>query len=205
MLAVEKHMSVGESLGMSLLVFAGTAQFAAIDIWRFPLPLAFLFLQTLAINSRHVLMGIALKQWYSRQPSWVKCTSAFFMIDESWALSLAHFDAVGEDSGFLIGSGIAMYLAWGIATFLGSLVAARFGARLDPRLWGLDVALPCVLMTLLVPRWKGLSSALVWIAAGLASALSEKWLGDHHFLAGSNILLGALVGAFVGMSRIGDV
>ena len=36
------------------------AQFAAVEIWRFPAPVAVLTFSTLLINARHVLMGASL-------------------------------------------------------------------------------------------------------------------------------------------------
>ena len=202
-LADEHHLSFSQTLGMSLFVFAGTAQFAALAIWFNPLPLTLLFIQTLVINSRHLMMGLALRKWFLGQSIWAKYVSAFFMIDESWALSLPRFEELDENPGFLLGSGLAMYLSWNLATILGFCVADRFGGKLNPEVWGLDVALPCVLVVLLIPRWKGLSSVSVWIVAAAASAMSERWLPVRLFPSGSNILIGAVAGSCIGLSRLG--
>ncbi|WP_228709322.1 AzlC family ABC transporter permease [Raoultella terrigena] len=45
---------------MSLLVFAGYAQFAALGLWGEPVPLVTLAATVFAINARHLLMGATL-------------------------------------------------------------------------------------------------------------------------------------------------
>ena len=48
---------------LSGLVFAGSSQFAALDLWTEPLALLPIWLTTLAINARHLLYGAALYPW----------------------------------------------------------------------------------------------------------------------------------------------
>src|SRR5947208_796856 len=43
------------SLLMSIVVFAGAAQFAVLDLWYAPLPLVTIALTVLAVNARHLL------------------------------------------------------------------------------------------------------------------------------------------------------
>ena len=45
------------SVLMSIVVFAGASQFAALDLWHAPLPIATLALTVLAVNARHILLG----------------------------------------------------------------------------------------------------------------------------------------------------
>src|SRR5512141_1230959 len=59
-LAAAKGLSVAETALMSAFVFAGGAQFAAVEIWRTPAPILVLAFSTLLINLRHVLMGASL-------------------------------------------------------------------------------------------------------------------------------------------------
>ena len=60
-LAVAKGLSPAEVLTMSLVVFAGGAQFAAIQMWSYPVPVAALVISTALINSRHILMGVSVR------------------------------------------------------------------------------------------------------------------------------------------------
>ena len=45
---------------MSVLVFSGAAQFAALDFWPGPVAFGSLALVVLALNARHIVMGAAL-------------------------------------------------------------------------------------------------------------------------------------------------
>ena len=59
--AASKGLSPFEVFLMSIMVFAGGAQFAAIELWASPAPVAALVFSTLPINARHVLMGASLR------------------------------------------------------------------------------------------------------------------------------------------------
>src|SRR3712207_4837886 len=59
-LAAGRGLSVAEATLMSLLVFAGGAQFAALELWIAPLPVAAILFSTLLVNARHVLMSASL-------------------------------------------------------------------------------------------------------------------------------------------------
>jgi predicted branched-subunit amino acid permease len=59
-LCVGKGLSPAEVALMGGLVFAGGAQFAALEVWRTPAPIAVLAFSTLLINARHILMGASL-------------------------------------------------------------------------------------------------------------------------------------------------
>src|SRR5262245_34836613 len=56
------------SLLMSIAIFAGASQFAALDLWHAPLPLAMLALTVLAVNARHILLGAVLAPWLLQIP-----------------------------------------------------------------------------------------------------------------------------------------
>lgn len=51
---------------MSSLVFAGSSQLVALDMWRVPLPVLPIIFTTLVVNLRYLLMGAALDPWFSR-------------------------------------------------------------------------------------------------------------------------------------------
>src|SRR3546814_4352109 len=53
---------------MSTLVFAGAAQFAALDLWGTQIPLFTLMVAVFAINARHLLMGATLYPWLRKLP-----------------------------------------------------------------------------------------------------------------------------------------
>src|SRR4051794_7924135 len=94
-------LSLIEVALMSSLVCAGAAQFVALGLWATPLPVAGLILATAIVNLRHLLLGAALRPWLGRLPPRQVYGPAFFLSDESWALTLRAFNAGGRDGAFL--------------------------------------------------------------------------------------------------------
>ncbi|WP_232059218.1 AzlC family ABC transporter permease [Kineobactrum salinum] len=65
---VQAGLSGLEIVVMSAAVFAGTAQFAALDLWGLEVPLLPLLATTFAINARMLLMGASLYPWLRQVP-----------------------------------------------------------------------------------------------------------------------------------------
>src|SRR2546423_7046968 len=111
-LSRQAGLSLPETLLMSGLVFAGSAQFVALGLWAAPLPLGTLVLTTLIINLRHLLMGAALRPWFARLSPAARYGSLFFLTDENWALTMAEYARGGRNGAFLLGRGLAPFHAW---------------------------------------------------------------------------------------------
>src|SRR5262245_33979519 len=86
-LAVAKGLSPAEVLAMSLFVFAGGAQFAAIEIWSYPVPVFAVVVSTLLINSRHVLMGTSLRPKLHALSAPQRVLGCFLLADENWGVA----------------------------------------------------------------------------------------------------------------------
>ena len=86
-IATAKGLSPAEVLAMSACVFAGGAQFAAIEQWVQPVPILTLVFGTLLINARHILMGASLAPKTALFTPWQRFLGFFAMADENWALS----------------------------------------------------------------------------------------------------------------------
>lgn len=86
-LAVAKGLSQAEVCLMSLVVFAGSAQFAAIEMWSAPAPVTALVVSTLLINVRHVLMSASLGPRLHALSAQQRVLGCFTLADENWALA----------------------------------------------------------------------------------------------------------------------
>jgi len=183
-------ISLAESLLMSSFVFAGSAQFVVLELWKTPLPVETIILTTLIVNLRHLLMSASLSPWFSRLPPAAMYGSLFFMSDESWALTMSELSRGGRNAAFLLGSGLAIFMAWLSATFVGQTISNSFQ---DPSIWGLDFAFTAVFITMLGGLWKGKSELLPWGVAAITAVVAAHYLPDKWY-----ILIGGLVGSFVG-------
>ena len=195
-LARQAGLSPLEALLMSVLVFAGSAQFVAMGLWTMPLPVAAIVLTTLVVNLRHLLLGAALRPLFGAAPARRVYPTLFLMADEDWALTLKYFADGGGDAGFLLGSGLELYAAWLGATAVGFLLSSAIP---DPAQLGLDFAITAVFLALLVGMWRGKTSLLPWTAAAISALVAAHWLPGKWY-----ILLGALVGTAVAVVRHAD-
>jgi predicted branched-subunit amino acid permease len=68
------------SVFMSIAIYAGASQFAVLDLWYAPLPLATLALTVFAVNARHILLGAALAPWLLQVVDAVGAISAVVLL-----------------------------------------------------------------------------------------------------------------------------
>lgn len=196
MLARQAGLSLPEALLMSAIVFAGSAQIVSLGLWVAPLPVGAIILTTLIVNLRHVLMSASLHPWLARLPRGRVYASLFFMVDESWALTLGSLTAGRGDGAFLLGSGLTLYAFWAAATTIGELAGSLVA---NPTQWGLDFAFTAVFLALLVGLWRGKSTLLPWLVAAAVAIAAERWLPGKWY-----IVLGGLAGSLIGALRHDD-
>ncbi len=189
-LAHQVGLSLLESLLMSGLVFAGTAQFVALSLWIVPLPVGAIVLTTLVINLRHLLMGAAIRPWLAKLGPLKIYVSVFFLADENWALTMTTYANGSANGAMLLGSGVVLYLSWLSATLLGQTAG---GIIRDPAHWGLDFAFSAAFLALLVGMWKGKRDIAPWLIAAAAAIAAAHWLPGKWY-----ILIGGLAGSVTG-------
>jgi predicted branched-subunit amino acid permease len=106
-------------VGMSLIIFSGSLQFALVSLLAVGAGPAVLLFTTVVLNLRHVVFGAVLRPRLEA-PLWRRAILGFFMIDESFGLALA----AGKRAALVLAvSGTAFYVAWQIGTVLGVLGA----------------------------------------------------------------------------------
>jgi 4-azaleucine resistance transporter AzlC len=192
-LARQAGLSPLEATLMSGLVFAGAAQFVALGLWTVPLPVVAIVLTTLVVNLRHVLMGASLRPWFARLSARKAYGSVYFMVDESWALTMRELAAGGRDVAFLLGSGLLLFGAWLASTLAGQLLGAVVR---DPARWGLDFAFTAAFVALLVSMWRGRSDLVPWLVAAAVAVAAAHWIPGKWY-----ILLGGIAGSLAGAMR----
>ncbi|WP_049899560.1 AzlC family ABC transporter permease [Natrinema altunense] len=192
-LARQAGLSVAEAAFMSATVLAGAAQLIAIKLWETPIPVVAVIGTTFIVNLRYVLMGAALRPWF-RQLSPLKAYgSVFFTADENWALTMGKLKSGSRQGAYLLGSGLAIWSFWIIATVIGAIAGDVIG---EPSQYGLDFVLTAVFIAIAVGLWDGKSSLLPWTTAFGVAVLSAQYLPGRWY-----ILLGGVVGSLVGVIR----
>lgn len=155
---------------MSLLVFAGGAQFSAAGLVAAGAGPWTLVATTFLINVRHVLYGLALSAT-TPLTGWRRVVAAHVLTDEAFGVHVAQ--GRGR-AAFLLGAGLSLFAVWNVATLVGAVFAHQVP---DPGAIGLDLIFPLAFLALLVPLLVGrvallvaaVSGAIAWALASVAS------------------------------------
>jgi 4-azaleucine resistance transporter AzlC len=160
-LAREAGFSALGALVMSAIVFAGSAQFAAISIIAAGGGVGAAIGAAALMNSRFLPMGIALAP--SLPGSLLRrALQGQAIVDASWAM--ANQGEGRFDRHFLFGASAVQYVTW-----LGGTAVGAFGgdALGDPRTLGLDAIFPAFFLALLLPELRDARSRGVALAGAL--------------------------------------
>ena len=194
-LAGAAGLSVWQTIGMSLLVFAGSAQFIAISLLGAGTGLAVLLLTTLVVNLRHALYSASLQPFVRHLPKRWRMPLAFWLTDEAYAVVLNRYtdlDASPPKHWNFLGAALAMYLNWQLCTLVGVL----FGQRV-PNLaaWGLDFAMLATFIGIVVPMLRNRPQGAAALVAGALALACHAWPYKLGLLAAafSGIVVGVLL------------
>ena len=168
-------LSLGQALGMSLLVYAGSAQFIAISLLTLGSGMVVILLTTLVVNLRHVLYSAALQPYVGKLSQRWRVPLAFGLTDETFAVVQRRYLARGmTDHGqwYHAGVALALYLSW----VSSSLVGALFGQNV-PNLagWGLDFAMLATFIGIVVPALRNQPQIAAALVAGAVALLCHTW------------------------------
>lgn len=190
-LAVQNGIPGWMAVIMSILVFAGSAQFIAAGLWGAGASVLSVVFTTFVVNLRHLLMAASLAPWLSSYSRVQQTLFGVELTDETFAL---HSSAMrlGEKPclPLLYAANLTAHAGWVGGSALG-VMAGDFLP--DPRLFGLDYALPAMFLALLAPQCQ---ERLPFLAAILAGCLSIVLA-----LAGAgrwNVILATLLTATIG-------
>ncbi|MBM3569946.1 MAG: AzlC family ABC transporter permease [Alphaproteobacteria bacterium] len=190
--ADQAGLSLLESTLMSALLFAGTSQLAALQIWTAPLPFWPIVITVMAVNSRQFLMSATMRPWFGRLPRWRAYLTLGLLVDANWAVAMRERARGDQDAGVFLGAGLVLYVFWTASSALGHAVGAMIP---DPRALALDYIVPGFCVVLLLGMWRGKGDLVPWLVAAATAVLVATLVpGNWHVLAGG--LAGSLVGAF---------
>ncbi|WP_271103644.1 AzlC family ABC transporter permease [Pseudomonas tohonis] len=192
-LAAGAGLDAWQTLGMSLLVFAGSAQFIAITLLSGGAGVAVVLLTTLVVNLRHALYSASLQPFVSHLPKRWRMPLAFWLTDEAFAVvqhRYAETDASPHKHWYFLGAALAMYVNWQLCT----LVGVVFGQAV-PNLaaWGLDFAMLATFIGIVVPMLRNRPQVAAALVAGAVA------LACHALPYKLGLMAAALSGIVVGV------
>lgn len=166
-IAVAAGVPAWAVVAMSLLVFAGGAQFMAVGLLAAGSPIAGV-LGGLLLNARHLPFGLAIADVLAGGRG-QRLVGTHLMIDESVAFAMAQGDPARRRAAYWL-TGVTLFALWQTGTVLGVALGVAVG---DPARFGLDAAFPAALLALLMPRLReaaGLRVAVLGAAVAVATS-----------------------------------
>ncbi len=183
-------MDALESMGMSLLVFAATAQFGALPLIASGAPLWLIFVTGMVLNLRFVIFSAAIAPALHEQSLARRLVGGFLLTDAAFAV-LGPGLAGARDPvwrwGYYIAPAIYGWLLW-----QGFVLVGVLGAGFFPRDWSLEFMGTIALMAMVVPMVR----SQPMLVAALAGGLGAVFLRDLPLRLGlfAAILLGIAAG-----------
>ena len=190
-LAEKSSLNMLNAVGMSIIVFAGSAQLIAAGLFGAGAsPLSLIF-TTFVVNLRHLLMSAALAPKLKGWRRWQVALFGYELTDETFALHSLRMakDTPVKAETYAINA--TAQLSWVIGSLLGYLVGGQIA---DVRPIGLDYALPGMFIALLVPQL--VKPVYLWMAI-LAGGISTGLLLCGFSQA--NVILATILSSTVGL------
>ena len=191
-LSIAAGLSATASLGMSLLVFAGSSQFIGVSLIGAGTALPVLWLTTFVVNLRHALYSATLLPFARDWPLRWRWPLAFWLTDETFAVVEHRFRTQGSEGGqwYWLGSSLAMYGNW----VLWSAVGVSLGQSL-PGLanLGLDFAMGATFAAIVATQLKRRPALGAALAASVVAMLGR----DLPYKL--DLMLAAVVGVATGL------
>jgi len=191
-LAQQAGLSTRNTVLMSLLVYAGSAQLIAVGLFAIGVPAFSIILTTFVVNLRHLLMSAALSPYMRHWRKGELAAFAYELTDESFAVHIARFTEHTPPKGEVFAINATAQLSWIFGSWVGAVAGQLIG---DVKPLALDYTLPAMFIALLVMQIKDRRHSVVAAATGLlAVALTLGGLG--HW----SVIVATLTGATLGMA-----
>lgn len=178
LLAKTTGLSIGETVLMSMVVFAGASQYISLSLLSLGTGIFEIILTTFIVNIRHFLMSTALNERSEEDHLVNKAIYSFGITDETFSVAAMKEGTV--TSGYMLGLNLISYTSWVACSGIGYLIGASLPQTLQV---SMSVALYAMFIGLLVPSMKK-SMKIVCLAAlaacfntifTLTTALSSGW------------------------------
>lgn len=190
MAMVKSGLTLAQALGMTFLVYAGSAQLAALPLMAANASIWVVFATAMLVNLRFVIFSAAIGPHFSHLPWYQRVWYGYFNADITIALYPRRFppETLYQPAGkvgFFAGIGYPNWCAWQAGSLAGILLGSQI-----PESWGIGFAGTLALLAILIPLTMN-AAALAGVAVSATVAL---------LAAGLPYRLGLLLAVVLGMT-----
>lgn len=195
--ATDAGLTLAQAMGFTVLVIAGAAQFAAMQLMVDNASIAFVLIAALTVNLRMAMYSAALVPYLGEAPIWKRACVAYLNFDQTYITSIARYEARPEMS---TGDRVSYFL--GVATpitplWIGMTLVGIVAGKAIPEAWALDFIVPIMFLAMVAPMLKSIAHvSAAAVSVSVALALVTLPAGTGLLIAAvAAMLTGALVEA----------
>ncbi len=149
--ATEAGLPLSQTMAFSVLVVAGASQFAALQFMSENAPVLVILASALAVNLRMAMYSASITPHLGSAPMWQRVVISYFLVDQSYAMSNAEFEArpemnLREKLAYFAGVSTPICPLWFGFSYLGAVLGDRI-----PSDYGLDFAMPIAFLAMVAP------------------------------------------------------
>lgn len=173
------------ALLMSLFIYAGSAQFLAVELVAAGATLPQVALLTLLLNFRHLFYGLSMIEKY-RGTGIKKIYLIFALTDETYALLTSNKVPEGIDDGnYYFAVTLTNHLYWILGTLLGSVA----GSLIPFDTTGIDFAMTALFAVMVVEQWKTHRNHIPAVTGFVITVAALYIFGADNFLIPALIVI----------------
>ena len=190
-LALQAGIPPAPAQAMSSILFAGSSQFIAAQLFGQAVPIPVIVLTAFVVNLRHALYSASLEPYVKHLSRPWKALLAYLLTDVAYAVTVTRYTQRGVEAfthWYFFGAGLALWSCWQASTALGIFLGAQV-----PAAWGLDFTLALTFIALVVPALKDRPEVAAALSAGLVATLAYQ--APYRL----GLIAAALVGIAVGI------
>lgn len=168
---VKTDLSIMQALAMSLLVFAGSAQLAALPLIAVHAPIWVIFATALVVNLRFVIFSALLAPHFTHLPWHKRLLLGYVAGDVTVAMFMQRFPDTAPARGkvsYLKGLLYPNWIAWQVSSVAGILLGSQV-----PDEWGLGFAGTLAIICVAVPLVVGRAAIAGVVVAGAVAILAH--------------------------------
>jgi 4-azaleucine resistance transporter AzlC len=196
--AVDRGLPPVVVAAMSIVVFAGAAQLAAVELLARDAPLAVVVATIVVVNLRYPMYAASIAPHFKAFATRSRAICAYLLTDQAYAISLTEYREHDPDASrrlwYYLGAAVTLWIAWQVSTIVGVLLGARVPAGLS-----LEFAIPLTFLALLVPNVDDAYSALAALVGGVGAVAGAALPYDVGLVAAA--LAGVSIAALLEAAR----
>ncbi|AUM65148.1 branched-chain amino acid ABC transporter permease [Brevibacillus laterosporus] len=189
-------LSIAEIALISLILYAGSAQFIAAGMMATGSSLTAIIITILFVNLRHILLSAALAPYFRHLSPLRNMLVGSLLTDETFGVAISETAKKNQISEkWMHGLNITAYLNWFVANLAGAFLAQWIS---HPEKFGLEFALPAMFIGILILTMLGRSKIKLDIVVAIIAVVIA--VGSTFLLSSSmGVIVATIIASTIGM------